>query len=96
MFILAQGTLVIFFVFLLFLGGLSLLGLLSFILSYTKARRHWGTLACALPAFILGFVLTVTHGIPKPGDILFAYIASWANLLFGLLGIFRWFDNRAK
>ncbi len=95
MVILAQGTLVVFLVFLLFLGGICFLGLLSFIISFTKAKRHWATLACGIPAFVLGFALTVTHGAPQQGDILFAYVVSWLNLLFGALGVIRWIRHRA-
>jgi prepilin signal peptidase PulO-like enzyme (type II secretory pathway) len=94
MVILAQGSLFIFFGILLIFCGICFLGLLSFILSFTRAKRHWATLACAIPAFVLGFILSVTRDAPQPGDILLAYIVSWLNLVFGSLGILRWIRNR--
>ena len=95
MVILAQGTLIVALIFLLFLGGICLLALLSFILSFTNAKRHWATLVAAIPAFVLEFALTVTHGVPRPGDMLVAYVVSWLNLLFGSLSLFRWIRNQA-
>ncbi len=96
MILIAQGGLVVFLFAMVLFAGIALIGLVALSLTFTKNRHHWTTLACALPAFVLGLWMTVTHGLPGPDSILVAYILTWLNLLFGGLAVARWWHGRRQ
>jgi prepilin signal peptidase PulO-like enzyme (type II secretory pathway) len=91
----AQGSLILGAA-LLLLAATCLLAVLSLILSFTKARRDLGVLACAVPALLLGLLLSVANGRPDHGAIYLAFYLGWANFLIGLIATVRWFVNRIE
>ncbi len=78
-------------------GSISL-GVLSFVLSFTKARRHWVTLACAITALVLGFLWMALALGREPTLTVFGFVDFFTStpFVFGLLGILRWMWHRSR